>query len=618
MNLNDNFFKYLTFKIEGFKKTIDKSGRIILTCPNLSSHHFKTKNPTATIIADKIVCPICNFQGDVYGVVRTIEPDLKEKSDAEITQHLISFLGLDMYKELDGYVKYRWSLCACLKNTNKTYEDNWRKLEYRDKIQWTKWLNNGLNIGVNCELSGIMGIDIDCKKPVSEEAKPIREEIIKLLEQSNTLKAITPSKGNHYIFLWEEELRNPQFVNLAGTGIDSRTEGQLCIAPSIRDGKEYEWVNLGVEIKKMPEELKQKLLSLIEVDKGRKDKIDVKEPEIEKISEGEGRNNLLVTVGGSLINKFNPEDTTYILSLISKNFFNPPLPYKEIKAMIGSLSGYKKTEEETKEQLILDYCQAMKYDLHAQDIMASLKLERGIIDKYLSKFFKEGVLIRSGVGRYEFREPIDWEHPNDTELDEYEFKVPFFHQVAHFCQGSIILIGGLTGHGKTHQALNIIKEMVKQGVKPFYVPYEAGSNYKKIASYLDLKSNEYFVPKKEISNPFQIIIPKKSFIVVDWLYLGDDFAATPKMFNYFREEMTKQGGILVLFTQLKEDGSWFAKNMIKDFVALSAKYIFDDDSGKTGYFDVDKIRDSKRGTLVDRIECEFDKETKIFKTKDLI
>jgi hypothetical protein len=160
--------------------------------------------------------------------------------------------------------------------------------------------------------------------------------------------------------------------------------------------------------------------------------------------------------------------------------------------------------------------------------------------------------------------------------------------------------------------------MADQGVKPYYVPYETGSNYKKIAGFLNLKSTDYFVPKESINNPFQIIIPKKSFTVLDWIYLGDDFAATPKIFNYFREEMTKQGGILIIFTQLKDDGTWFAKNMIKDFVALSAKYDFDDDSDKTGFFEVDKIRDSKRGTLVDRIECEFDKETKIFKVKDLI
>lgn len=619
MTINDKFFEYLSSKIEGFKKIIDKSGRIILLCPNLSKHHFKTKNPTATIIADKIVCPICNFKGSTEDCVRLLEPELKEKSDAEITQHLIEFLDLDMYKELNEYIKYGWELLPLLKNSkNPIQEEKWSEHHYKDKITWTRWLDNKLNLAIKTgNINKITVIDVDLKVAPTGAV----EEVYKLLTASDTLMQGSPH-GRHFFYQFDEEIpqlqRNPKSKRpIDKLNIDIRNEGgYLVIAPSRIDNLEYRWINLGVEIKKMPDGLKQKLLSLIKVENSRIE--ELKEPEVEKINEGEGRNNLLITIGGSLINKFSSEDTIYILSLISKNFFNPPLPYREVKAMMGSLSGYKQTEEETKEQTILDYCQTMKYDISAKDIMESLRFERGIVDKYLSKFFKEGILIRSGVGRYEFREPIDWEHPNDKELDEYEYKVPFFHQIAYFCQGSIILIGGRSGKGKTHIALNIVKEMVKQGVKPFYVPYETGSNYKKITSYLDLKSEDYFVPKKEISNPFQIIIPEKSFTVIDWLYLGDDFAATPKIFNYFREEMTKQKGILIIFTQLKDDGEWYAKNMIRDFVSLSAKHVLDDDTGKTGYFDIDKIRDSKRGVLADRLETEFDKETKIFKTKDLI
>jgi hypothetical protein len=107
--------------------------------------------------------------------------------------------------------------------------------------------------------------------------------------------------------------------------------------------------------------------------------------------------------------------------------------------------------------------------------------------------------------------------------------------------------------------------------------------------------------------------------LVDWLYLGDDFAATPKIFNHFKDEMRKAGGILVVFTQLKDDYSWFAQNMIKDVVSLSARYRFDDEqSGKTGAWEVDKIRESLGDYLSATIPCEYDSVTKIFRLKNNI
>ncbi len=77
-----------------------KGGKIIFSCPNKHNHHFKSDNPTATFIpnSDKINCLICGIKLTSYDVIRLLEPEKKNKSDAELTEYLISELQLEDYK----------------------------------------------------------------------------------------------------------------------------------------------------------------------------------------------------------------------------------------------------------------------------------------------------------------------------------------------------------------------------------------------------------------------------------------------------------------------------------------------------------------------------------------
>ena len=51
--------------------------------------------------------------------------------------------------------------------------------------------------------------------------------------------------------------------------------------------------------------------------------------------------------------------------------------------------------------------------------------------------------------------------------------------------------------------------------------------------------------------------------------------------------MRRKGGILVVFSQLKEDYSYFAVNLIKSFPSVACRYIYDDSTGVIGHFEVD-------------------------------
>jgi hypothetical protein len=484
-NIADHLFKYLEKVIPSFSK-ITKSGQILFTCPKIQNHKFKSKNPTATFLpnSEKITCLICGFKGTAYDCIRVIEEDKKNYSDAEITNYLIGDLELDMYKELEAYEKYGWSLVPLLQNSKNPFEQNWRETENKDKIKWIKWLNNGLNLGANCELSKMFVIDVDCKKEVPEETKQLRTTIITLCQQANTLTQKTPSGGAHYLFQWDEDLKK-QLVNAAGTQIDTRTVGQIVVAPSKIDTKSYEWVNLGSEIKVIPAELKTQLLQLQSVEKSRTE--DALNEEIDLLPyEGEKpklvKNNLegccndsFVKFGGVLSKIGIPaEKRNTILYWLNKNWLEQPMEVKDVQAMLSSLSGYEINSEENHEKAIYEYLKLIQSDISARDLMDGLKLPRSIVDKYLSKFVKEGKAIRMGRGRYQYKEKIEWLDNTPLIINECRYKIPLFNNIAIFQDADCLILGGKTNEGKTTIALNMLQNMIAQGVKPYYVYNEAG------------------------------------------------------------------------------------------------------------------------------------------------
>ena len=613
---NDQLFKYLQSKIPGFIKTTS-AGAILFTCPDTHKHSYKV--PSASFIpgTDKIQCLRCGFTGTIYDAIRTVEPEKAKMSDAEITNYLIEALDLNMYKELDAYKKYGWSLVPLLKNSNKPFETDWRNKDYFDKIRWIKWLNNDLNVGLNCEKSKVMAIDIDTKPVTDETAKKNREELIELLKPIDTLKANTPHGGTHYVFLWEEEIRH-QEVNLAGTQIDTRTEGQIAIAPSIRDGVSYQWVNLGVEIKQMPKEVKEKILALMKVEKSielpKAEDLNIDNGKILTLSEGEGRNNLLTSLGGAFINKFNTEDTAYILSMINKNFFKPQLPEFEIKATLASLTGYKESDEATQETKIYNHMKMIQSDITARDLMESLKLPRAIIEKWLSVFVKDGRAIRMGRGRYQYKEKVEWSDQTPELVDEYMYKIPLFNNVAIFQDKDVILLGARTNDGKTTIALNMLRDVILQGAKPFYIYSEAGSRFQKTSQRLGIAGKYYHTYHE---NPLAIELEYHAFSIIDWLHL-EHKENTDTVLKHLNDELQRKGGILVIFTQLKQTYEFFAPNLIDHYPTFAARYMQDNDTKTAGHWDISKIKEPRGDSVTYNLACEYDLESKIFKVKEII
>lgn len=619
----EDLFGYLLKKIPSFIKTRKaKTGELLFTCPNIANHKFPSKAPTATFIpgTNKISCLICGWKGTMFDAIRVLEKDKTNNDDAQITDYLIGELKLDMYSELTSYQQYGWSLVPLLKNTKDAFEKDWRNKEYKDKVQWIKWLNNGLNIGLNCELNKLIAIDVDCKKAIPETSKANREEIIKLLEQSGTLKASTPSGGNHFVYLWDEELRK-QYVNLAGTQIDTRTEGQIVIAPSIINGIPYKWENLGAEIKIIPAELKTKLLELMKTDT-KKDIESIPLPEGTVLQPLKLKNNNLdgccndtfVSIGGILVKQLSPEHTEFVLNVMNRYLLDNPMPAGSIKSMMNSLGAYKKDDDESYEKIIYDYMKLVQTDVTPRDVIDSTKLPRAIVDKYLSKFVKDGKAVRMGRGRYQYKEKIEWLDTAPELVDEYKHKIPFFNDVAVFQDRDVILLGAKTNDGKTTIAMNILREVIEQGIKPYYIYSEAGSRFQKTSQALGITGKYYHTYHE---NPLAIELEYNAFSIIDWLHL-EHKETTDTVLKHLNDELQRKGGILVIFTQLKQTGEFFAPNLIDHYPTFAARYMQDNDSKTSGHWDIQKIKEPRGNFCNYILPCEYNQETKVFKKKDII
>lgn len=597
----DKLIEILKQQISNFEIKQVK-GTYYFTCPNV--HRYKKDKPTAILINNNqvIYCLECGYK--------------KSVKDLIAEYNFVKFAD-NVYPELDLYHKLGFSLIKLGKNA-KVPIDKWTENHIKDKQVWLKWLSEGNNLGCPAgEINKITVIDIDVKTEISPEVKQERDELICLLEKSATLTQITPTGGKHYIFQYDSDI--PQLQRNVNSkrkidlmSIDIRNKGgYIVVAPSQLNNNRYYWLDLNAEIKLIPEELKQKLLNFIKTE-NQNVVIEPKVEEVKIVKEGEGRNNLLISLGGVFSNMFNINQTAEILNAISQTFFNPPLPKSEIMTMLKQLEKYRNSDELTKEIMIYDYLRMVQSDVSAKDVMEYTGLPRSIVDKYLSKFVKEGKAIRLGRGRFRYREKVEWTNAVKPVNGHINYQIPYFDDLAHFYSGDIIIVGGKTSAGKTHLAMNFIEQFKEQGIKPYYIPLEAGARHYKISETLGLNENDYFVPTIPIINPLSIEIEPNSVTIIDWLLIQEK-EHTDTIFKYLSDEMIRKGGILIIFVQLKENNEYFAPNMILQFCRFAARYIIDSDDGTLTHFQVDKITDPKGNIRNYSIPCQFDFNTKIIK-----
>jgi hypothetical protein len=311
-------------------------------------------------------------------------------------------------------------------------------------------------------------------------------------------------------------------------------------------------------------------------------------------------------LGGILRKELNIVQTTSVLNILNRHFCKPQLSTRDFNDIVKSLDKYISLEGEEIASTILRYLRIVE-EATARDVKEALGFKKEQIDSSLSWLVKEGYAYKKSR-IFHVTKRADWK---DTFLDEgkvIDYQMPYFQDTAIFRDGDMTVIGAKTKVGKSHIALNIIKQLVSQGKKPYYISLESGNRFVSIAMALGMKEGDFYWCVH--FRPENIELEKGAITIIDWL-LPSDYAETDKLYKYFAEQLVKNKGTLIIFVQLKDNGDFFAKNMIAMFPALVTRYFYDDDEkGDTGYFIVDYMREPRVHKKRHKIPCKYDWDTK--------
>ena len=559
-------------------------------------------------------CLNCQKRFNLLDVVRKLEN--KEGSDEEIIEYLKELLKIDgvitkkeenKEKELlDFYEKMGFDLVPVAKGKKYPIEKNWTNKSHKNEEEWEQWLSNSLNLGVKCgAISNITVIDIDTKQ--------IPEDLKNLL--GNTLIQKTPH-GWQYYYKFEEELPKTRIdeykIDLETTG------GQVVIEPSFTDKQPRNFLELKEPIK-MPEELKKFLLEKVTVPRKTnseiiKEDIATEDFKLELFPEGT-RNSSLIKLGGIIRKFLNIKQTEKVLQVLNSHNVRSG-DYREIQAMVQQLDKYIIFDEQELAHEILEHVREVKE-------VTKSDLELGIIgdwtkgeakkrfNKAIQYLIAEERIIQRGKKIKAVLE-LDW---TDTLLDEgtpVDFKVPYFHDYVHFCKGDIIIIGSQKKYGKTHLAMNFVKRLVAQGIKPCYVYNEKqGGRFAKIALHLGLKDGDF--DKARCSDPEGLVLRNNSITIYDWVRPNEKrgFARTDLLFSDLVQKTEKTNSFLICFVQLRRNNVFFADDQIGQDTSLLVRYLYEiENEGMYTKFVIDDARERKFSTHSIEIPSIYNKNTK--------
>ena len=543
-------------------------------------------------------------------------------TDEDILQHIKEELKINVMTNkdeqnidsvLDFYEKNGFDLVPIIVNGKRPIERAWTTKNHKDKNEWKQWVVNKLNLGIKCgQCSNLLVIDID--------QKPIPEEIKKLM---GTTLMQESTKGFHLFYKYDKDFPKTRIDELK---IDIETTGgQVVVNPSLVKGIERKiFLNPIIEI---PKELKKYLLDKITVPRqtdSEKIKADIQTEDFKidptkfalKNNDLDGCcNTEFIKLGGILRKQLNIKNTGYVLHVLNKHMLENPMPSKNITAMLNELSYYSQFDEQELAHEIVEYLKDVDEANRTEIAMAIVGANRGEdkkrVDKALKYLVKEKYITKNG-SRYGILKKVEWKESLIETGKVVDFKMPYFYDVANFNFGDLILIGSKNKKGKSHIAINMIKQLVAQGKKPYYISLETGNRFARIAMQLGLKEGDFYWDFQ--IDPTKIELEKDAITILDWL-CPLNFAETDKIFMHFMEQLYKTNGILIVFMQLKgskgQDNEWFAPNMVSQFPALSTRYIYDNEGdGEYGKFKIDVIRDPKLKTKMYEIPCFYNWEEK--------
>lgn len=608
---------------------------------------------------------------NLIDVARKVE-NLPNATDEEILTLLRNVLNLTVTTQkdeteisvyLDKYAERGWALVPCAKASPMTatekiftgkepIQKEWQKIQNRDKTDWFHWLDSSLNIGVRTgEVSNLCVIDFDFLSK-QEKADLVKEGTSeKRIKEINAKKVIPDNiksimgetlmqetLGGFHLFYQATDLPKG-YIKFGELHIDIETEnGQVVIFPSFqtavveeyKDGEDIKerivgyakrkWLN-DLPVAKMPDALYE----LLKQNKSKKEtKIKDEKSDIEEaiITENfkikdfkNNRHNTMAKVGGILRKNLNILQVKNALSVFNNCVFDEPLPKNEVSLIVDSLDKYIGDEENNIVNNIIEFLNetdiASKSDIElavfGQKAVSENKLR---FEKALTNLILKHKIAKQGLRNYKLVREMKGSSNLLSVGVPINFKMPYFSDIANFCRGDLLLIGGTTKIGKTVLSMNICKRLVEQNLQNIdYFYNESGSRFVKSALKLGLKDGDFthfYAP-----NPTEITIRPNSICIYDWVRVSD-FSKTADIYAGLTEKLVHSNSIMIAFTQLREneENAWFAKDLIRQFVALSAKYVYLDKEGINTEMLISDVRDRKSSGKQWKIPCQYNDETK--------
>jgi hypothetical protein len=585
----------------------------------------------------------------------------------------------DMMSYLEKFEKRGWCLVPCARaaalgavgndkhriSTGKEpIQKDWQKIQNRDKNEWFHWLNSGLNIGVRTgEVSNLAIIDLDFLTK-EEKVELVKESTTKKRREEIEAKKVIPAEiqaimgeplmqktlgGIHLCYLATDLPKGS--VDLFGVHLDIETEGgQVLIYPSFHTAVTEEfkekpednfvsrrvvgfakrqWVN-DVSLTKIP----QALYDLLTKSRVKAPALPADEALDKEIAEAikdeslkvkdfkNNRTNTLIKVGGILRKSSNILQVRNSLSVFNNCIFDDPLPKQEFDHVIESIDKYIDDNEAIISRSILEF-------MNETDVASKMDVELAVfgkravgeeklrLEKALMNLILKHQIVKFGLRNYKIVKKMPVGKNLCNVGVPINFKMPYFEDYAHFNKGDLVLIGSQTKFGKTTLAINFIKRLVMQALKSeiIYLYNENGSRFAKTALHLGMKEGDFGYVKAP--NPMEIILEPNTIYIYDWIRCSD-FAKTADVFDSIAQKLDEVQSTMIGFVQLREDNSWFAKDLLRQFVALSAKYTYTDKNGIFNKFELNDLRDRKASGKQYSIACKYIEETREVKMQDEI
>lgn len=634
---------------------VKKYGKVFMTiCPRCKGE--------GNIIPNTYIfsCYECNKDSDIVDFAMVYEQKTNEE---EILQYLKELLDINVVTEkeennlgnlIDYLLANDFDLMNIIKNTKLPVEGEWQLKTHKDKFEVLEWLKMGQNLGFKVgaksqktvidwdilsttdkreyrEIKQFKGIK--CSEERKKELIQKRQKGLDIVYEKLGNIMGTPLiqeslGGEHWFYQYVSELPKTH-VQLQDMRVDIENDGgYVLIEPSTLPNSSRKFKEL-IPIPEMPIKFKELLISKVTTLKKTynetiRDAIESENFKIDPNKFNLKNNNLdgccneeFMKLTGVFRKRLSSSQVEYVMHVLNKHLLTMPMESKAITAMVRQSEKYAIFDEGDLASRVLQYLKDAE-DATRQEIRMGVEEKSARVDKVVTYLKREGYIIQKGR-IFKPTQKLKWQQ-NFTDFGKLlPYEIPFFGKFATFRNGDCIVIGAKPGTGKTHIAMNIIKRFVKQGIVVNYIPSESGGRHGVISQQIMLKEGDYSFPKKEKGKkirPEDVELVDKSVTIIDWL-LPNDYAQTDKIFERFDEQLEQHGGLLIIFVQLREDGKFYANDMMKFFPSWVCKWLYESPKDRTtAYFETEKIREGKNERTYAKIFCKFNKKTKLVFTME--